>query len=201
MEEEEVMNGQEFDPISLALFTGALLVGLFLYIDAAYSYAFFALILLFGGAIGLQLSGPPKVLSSIDVTRDKTALMYAVVAIGAFLVMDLGANFAFAALSIVNGLSVVNAELFGVLMAVAEEFFFRGFLLFWLLKVTRSAAFSTIGSAAIFAVYHFAVYGASATDIFIVFGAGILLAFIALKTNSILPDTIAHIAINLLAFG
>lgn len=193
--------GEEIDALSMAFFTIALLAGMFLYIDAGLIDALFAIILLISGAAGLQLAGQIKKVSYIDTRNDMQSMYYALIAVGAFLAISLGTNLAFLSLTIVKGLSVINSEEFGILMAVAEEFFFRGFLLFWLFRVTRSASAAVMGSAAVFAVYHFAVYGQSAPDLIIVFAAGLLLAFIALRTRSVLPDIMAHVAINLLAFA
>jgi membrane protease YdiL (CAAX protease family) len=193
--------GEEIDALSMAFFTIALLAGMFLYIDAGFIDALFAIILLISGAAGLQLAGQIKKVSYIDTRNDMQSMYYALIAVGAFLAISLGTNLAFLSLTIVKGLSVINSEEFGILMAVAEEFFFRGFLLFWLFRVTRSASAAVMGSAAVFAVYHFAVYGQSAPDLIIVFAAGLLLAFIALRTRSVLPDIMAHVAINLLAFA
>lgn len=95
-------------------------------------------------------------------------------------------------------LSGVDAMTFGVLMAVAEEQFFRGALLNFLaprLGVLGAVA----GSGAIFASYHFFVYAGNQSALLYVLAGGLLMAFITVKTGRISPAILAHVINNVLA--
>jgi membrane protease YdiL (CAAX protease family) len=87
--------------------------------------------------------------------------------------------------------------LFGVLMAIAEEQFFRGFITNFLLKF--SSIIAILGSAGIFAVYHLAVYGTKPEAIIYVFIGGMILAYVAIRSQRLSPTMIAHSIVNVLA--
>lgn len=88
-------------------------------------------------------------------------------------------------------------KMFELLIAVAEEQFFRGFLANLLITKTN-AGIGILMDGIIFTVYHLAVYGSSASDLGIIFGAGITLAFIDWKTGRVSPSILAHVINNLL---
>ena len=84
-----------------------------------------------------------------------------------------------------------------ILIAVAEEQFFRSFILN---LTTQNIEFQIVGplvSGFIFMLYHFAVYGTSFQSLFIVFGAGAILAAGAIRTRRVSPFIIAHVLNNL----
>ncbi len=88
---------------------------------------------------------------------------------------------------VANGLTVVIAA------PVAEELFFRGFVLGGLVAVLGGLPASVVSSA-LFAVMHFSV------GTFIpIFAAGMLLAWLYLRTRSIWPPIAAHSTQNALA--
>ena len=81
----------------------------------------------------------------------------------------------------------------GVLAPVAEEIFFRGFLLAALVSVVGGLRGALVSSA-IFSAAHLNV-----GTLFPIFVMGILLSWLYLRTGSIWPPIIAHAAQNLLA--
>lgn len=81
----------------------------------------------------------------------------------------------------------------GVLAPVAEEIFFRGFLLAALVSVVGGLRGALVSSA-IFSVAHLNV-----GTLFPIFVMGILLSWLYLRTGSIWPPIIAHAAQNILA--
>ena len=86
---------------------------------------------------------------------------------------------------------------FAVLIAGAEEAFFRFFLTSmlasWMGKVMGS-----IASGLVFALYHMAVYGASAT-LLVIWVSGVILAYTFLESGSLTPTLLAHMVVNYLA--
>jgi len=88
--------------------------------------------------------------------------------------------------------------LYGVLMAVAEEQFFRGAVLSFFLSVT-APVMAIMGSAAIFTVYHLAVYGTDLATLTYVFVGGAVLSWAVYRSRRLSPSMTAHIANNILA--
>ncbi len=87
----------------------------------------------------------------------------------------------------------LNFALVGVATPVAEELFFRGFLLAALLRVMPAASALPV-SAGVFAAVHLD-FGA----LLPIFAAGALLGWLYLRTASIWPPALAHGAQNVLA--
>jgi membrane protease YdiL (CAAX protease family) len=93
---------------------------------------------------------------------------------------------------------ITAAQSLAVMIAVAEEQFFRGFFLnLFISKVGEVAG--AILSSAVFMLYHFAVYGTNPTNLIIVFGGGLALAYAAIKTRRVSTPMIAHVVNNFLA--
>ena len=88
---------------------------------------------------------------------------------------------------VVNGLAIVVAA------PLAEELFFRGFVLGGLMAAVGDLRASVVSSA-LFAVMH-----ASIGTLIPIFAAGMLLAWLYLRTRSIWPPIAAHSAQNALA--
>jgi len=96
-------------------------------------------------------------------------------------------------------LTGMDALLYSVLIAVAEEQFFRGAITnFLLLSLPPSAAI--IGSTAIFTVYHLAVYGTEVSALTYVFVGGAVLSFVAYRSRRLSPAILAHVINNMLNF-
>lgn len=82
-----------------------------------------------------------------------------------------------------------------LIAAIAEEFFFRGALLsLWEWAHPKGAV---LGSALLFAVYHLFSPGHSLLQLWCAFAAGICYGKVTLRTNSLLPAMLAHLAVNL----
>jgi len=98
-------------------------------------------------------------------------------------------------------LSGFNPRLFGVLIAVSEEMFFRGFLLPWLHRLTKSSLLAVLLCASAFAAFHLNVYQADVSALLVVLGGGVVLSYATLQTKRLTPATLGHVGINFLASG
>jgi membrane protease YdiL (CAAX protease family) len=139
-------------------------------------------------------------LDAQEGTDDRGAqniFVYSAMAVVVFLALNLYVPKLPLSVTAVIGTQLVPDKMFELLIAVAEEQFFRGFLANLLITRTN-AGLGILMDGAIFAVYHFAVYGSSASDLGIVFGAGITLAFIDWKTGRVSPSIVGHVINNLL---
>jgi membrane protease YdiL (CAAX protease family) len=97
-------------------------------------------------------------------------------------------------------LTSFHAMLYSLLIAVAEEQFFRGALLNFLLSSFKGLAFLAIAlNATVFTVYHFAVYQTSLGALAYVFVGGLVLAWVAWRSNRLSPSMLAHAINNLIA--
>jgi membrane protease YdiL (CAAX protease family) len=119
-------------------------------------------------------------------------LCLAVIAVASFSVSVLPSMFSKLAFT------PTNTVMYGVLMAVAEEHFFRGAVTGFLLKITFPSV-AVIGSGAIFAVYHLAVYGTNTSSMIYVMVAGIVLSWAAYRTKRLSPGILAHVANNIMS--
>jgi membrane protease YdiL (CAAX protease family) len=100
-------------------------------------------------------------------------------------------------------LSVDNAALFGILIACAEEMFFRGVLFIYILtNLKQHPTIAMIGSAVIFMLYHSAVYGGDTSALIYVGIGGFILSWVTWKSKSLTPYIIGHSINNIFAaFG
>lgn len=85
----------------------------------------------------------------------------------------------------------------GVLMAIAEETFFRGIFLQFFSSLGMGASISA--TALIGIIYHIRVYGASNMGLYYVALAWITFGMVAWKTKRISPLIISHVINNVLA--
>ena len=92
-------------------------------------------------------------------------------------------------------LSGVSAIGFGVLMAVAEEQFFRGFITDFLLTRFPNYILALVTSAGVFTIYHLARYGGQPDAMMYVFAGGFILSWVSWKSQRLSPCMLAH-AIN-----
>jgi membrane protease YdiL (CAAX protease family) len=92
----------------------------------------------------------------------------------------------------------VTWSLFGLLVAVGEEQWFRGFLTPFICN-TMGSVWGIIGSGLIFGIYHFAVYNTTPTALIVVTMTGMALSYIAIRTKSITPGIISHVINNFLS--
>jgi len=93
---------------------------------------------------------------------------------------------------------VTAAQSLAVMTAVAEEQFFRGFFLNLFIS-KMGEIWGAILSSAVFAIYHLAVYGTNPTNLVIVFGGGLALAYAAIKTRRVSTPMLAHVVNNALS--
>lgn len=92
-----------------------------------------------------------------------------------------------------------DALLYGVLVAVAEEQFFRGFITDWLLSRIGNRMIALFVSALVFMVYHFARYGTATPALVYVFAGGFILSYVAYRSKRLSPCMLAHVANNVIA--
>jgi membrane protease YdiL (CAAX protease family) len=86
---------------------------------------------------------------------------------------------------------------FGVLIAIAEERFFRK--AFGNVFISKSDPITgSVADGALFAVAHAAVYGDALTSIFVVFGAGIFMCYADYRTRRVSTSEICHVLNNVL---
>ena len=97
-------------------------------------------------------------------------------------------------------LTGIDAVLYAVLIAVAEEQFFRGALMNMIEGFTHSPIAAVAGSSTVFMVYHFGVYGTRADALIYVFFGGLVLAWVAWRSGRLSPAMLAHMLNNFMAF-
>ena len=91
----------------------------------------------------------------------------------------------------------IRAWQFAVLIAAAEEVFFRYGVTSMLVNFTGEIP-AVIMSALLFSVYHLAVYGET-VDLALIFVGGLVLAYAFIKTRRLTPCILAHMLVNFLA--
>ena len=96
-------------------------------------------------------------------------------------------------------LAEFNPKMFGVLIAVAETMFFQGFLLPWLMRLTRISILAVLLCAGAATAFHFNVYGLNTSALLIVFGGFTVLNFATLQTRRLTSAMVGHSLINLLS--
>jgi membrane protease YdiL (CAAX protease family) len=117
-----------------------------------------------------------------------------------WILVSIGAVIGVTAIS--QGLSSVTFQgsLFVMLMGIAEETMFRGFLLTLFVKMTGNQFMAIGASSFMGAVYHAAIYGTSNELILIVFGCFCVLGFAYVGSGYRLSvPMVAHALINLIA--
>jgi len=92
-----------------------------------------------------------------------------------------------------------SAISFTVLMAIAEEQFFRGFITDMFLTNFKYSMLALGGSAFVFMFYHYARYGTDPNSMLYVFAGGFILNWVAYKSRRISPCMLAHIINNVVA--
>ena len=96
-------------------------------------------------------------------------------------------------------LAEFNPKMFGVLIAVAETVFFQGFLLPWLMRLTRISILAVLLCAGAATAFHLNVYGGDPSALLIVFGGFAILNFATLQTRRLTSAMVGHSLINLLS--
>jgi len=90
---------------------------------------------------------------------------------------------------------IINVGFIGVLGPIAEEIFFRGFVLTSLIRPLGNTRAIVVESA-IFSISHMSI-----GLLIPIFVSGLILSYLYLKTNSIWPSSIAHVAQNLISIS
>ena len=124
---------------------------------------------------------------------------YTIIALATFVFLSLVTP----SIAKVMGLEITGYDsiLFGAMMAIGEEMFFR---LAWanlLIQVSHSEIFGALMGAGIFAVYHLAAYGDNPSAMLFVLGAGFTLIYVDLAMHRLSPSLFAHMANNVLAYS
>jgi membrane protease YdiL (CAAX protease family) len=131
----------------------------------------------------------------------KNLLIYSAVAVAGLGMAALAAGFTstyFLPQSITQ-LSMQDQVVFGVMMAISEEQFFRGFLTQFFYSRFNSMFIGVIASAACFMAYHLAVYGDVTANLVYVFVAGAFLSYTAIASKRISVPMIGHVINNIMS--
>ena len=166
------------------------------------SFLFPGILLCFGLVMEVYLERQREYVSDAETYEMgmKKILPYVIIAlIGVFLTGFAIANKESPGYQILNDIRFLIA--YGVFMAVAEEQFFRGFILDAILqKIPNIMPFmGVLFSAGIFTVYHQARYGGNPDAMLYVFAGGVILSWVAWKSRRLSPVMIAHVINNVLA--
>lgn len=184
------------DSISLALTIGAMFISLYWSTgEKSFIGVFPAILLACSFGINFYIGQRYPSDNSLSGGETGNILMYTIIAIaGMWFTGQYTANMPTGSTVTLSGMDAIT---FGVCMAVAEEQFFRGALLNFLLP--RGALFAVAGSGAMFYVYHFFVYAGNQAALLYVFAAGLILAYVTVRTGRISPAILAHVVNNVLA--
>jgi hypothetical protein len=94
-----------------------------------------------------------------------------------------------------------DSVLFGVMMAIGEEQFFRAGWANILIQTSHSEIYGALAGAGVFGIYHFFAYGDNPAALMFVLGAGFTFILVDLKMNRVTPSLFAHIGNNLMAYS
>ena len=103
-------------------------------------------------------------------------------------------------LAIKMGLTGASATLYDILIAIAEEQFFRGFITDWLLTSLPNPYVAIFISGGIFMVYHLAHYGTALGSMLYVAAGGFILSWTAYRSKHITPCVLGHVINNASAY-
>lgn len=100
-------------------------------------------------------------------------------------------------------LTLLDLKIYGILIAIAEEICFRGFLLPWWSTMTRGFGpyLAVPISAGAWAIFHFGVYGTDPLALMLVLMVGVILGFVAWFKNRLWILMGAHALVNFIALG
>ena len=193
-------------------------------IATAIAFIILAYFLPFGGAlfnasvlallflvVGVTFPITLKQQKAVDIEEGETEdeghlgliLGYSMLAVAAFYVLSLVSPILpqkyIEALAVTSLGVFAASQLFSLMIAVAEEQFFRGFILGFFQVL--AGPFAVGIQAVFFMLYHLAVYGDSTQSLFVVLGAGVVLGGVAYRTQKVSPTIIAHVLWNAIASG
>lgn len=149
--------------------------------------------LLLAGTVGNLMLGGFSVDGFVSAEESSAQAGALVVSLGAIGVV----NYVAPVLLSVGG---VGGGLFLMLIAVAEEQFFRGFLLTLFARVSGSDLFAVAASSLAGMVYHVVVYGLAPGLMLVVFGCFAVLGFVYVASGYRLSTPmLAHAIVNILS--
>jgi len=127
----------------------------------------------------------------LDPKEWTSILMWTGVSMGAIFLVNLVRHLRFET-------TPMDPRLFSVLIGISEEVFFRVFLCAWLVLMVGEM-FGIFLNASIFALYHVFVYSQQPSALLIIFGAGLILGYVFVKSRRASPVMLAHCLVNLIA--
>ena len=190
----------KLDVISMMWIAGAVMISLYI---STFSQTFpelfqqgiFALLLMISG---LFLTAVISGLTWSPIVTETSFPFYVFVAILGFFFANIASATAFQLTPYTE--APISPAMYAVLIGVSEEAFFRGFIQSFLGKLIGFKPVVIGLSAAVFAVYHAAVYGTSAEALMTVFIGGLVFAAIMSMTNRLSITMTAHGIYNFLCF-
>ena len=156
----------------------------------------FAIVVALSGIALATITKTQQVEQDISQTDSKLVLVWSAISFFAILTLNLFVP----AVPFATTADPLGRRLFAVLIAVAEENFFRGFITPFIATRLNSVPLGAILAGLMFAIYHIAVYG-SINVLLIVLGSGIVLSYAVLRTKRLSPTILAHVINNFLATG
>ncbi len=196
------------DGVSIALTVLAVSQLLFLgtFGQAVVGVAVFVLSIMIAGLVLTMWLGMADRDESIDPSERRDLITWAVVGLAVIGLLNLfqlfkpaaGTILSVALANVAEDARMLVSRMLGILVAVAEEQFFRGALTNLFIRSVGSAA-AVVLSGAVFGIYHLAVYGSQPITMMIVAGAGSVLAYTAIRTGRVSTPIIAHVANNVVA--
>ena len=203
MSENRYAVRQDSISLTLTLLAGAVFLYAFTWGEEFQNLTGFLIILLsFGLVMNVAFLGRVPRDERVDEKETGTILIYSVLALGVITVGNyvVPAFLPSILLQAYEKLNVIDARLFGILIAVSEEQFFRGFLAPYMAN-RFGLTLGTILQGVLFGAYHLAVYNASNQALAIVSFSGIILGYVALKTQRLSPCILAHALVNAISAG
>ena len=144
---------------------------------------------------------------SLDSREKSNIALYALLGLAGAFLANYATNYVITAYTTVRALSIMslsitNMELifYGASIAIAEEEFFRGFLLNYIAK-NHPVPVAFIASSAVFASFHLAVYGTQPELLVYVFVSAIILSYVSWKTKHVTTGILCHMAVNILSYS
>lgn len=164
--------------------------------------ATFVIVMSLSGLVLRLTTGLHHVDQTVDLAETRETILWLVVSFGAIFILNLTVPVIprLFGLETANGGAVLGRREFAVLIADAEENLFRGFFTPFMAQ-RLGIIFGSLAAAGLFTAVHLAVYGTSVSALGVVFGAGFVLSYAALKTRRLSGVKLAHMANNALAVG
>ena len=186
------------DGISITL--TILAVAVFLYsatfTDELMLRSTFVIVMALSGLVLSSIIKQSSVDEDVSPAEGRQIIMWSVISFVAVLFLNL---FAKNAIPFAVAESPLTRQSFAILIAVAEENFFRGFITPFIASRVGILPGSILAGV-MFGIYHIAIYQ-SFDIMLIVFGSGIILSYVALRTKRVSPTMLAHVANNYLSVG